>query len=488
MSTRTRTGLRCEPWESLLFLLWLTCRANVGPTRVNAQGPAPSFVVCTVPRPPMSMCTPSSNSSALFSGLSIETFREVAEDALDWQEGEQYTFTCLESGTSTTIYERVLPEDGGCDAFIASTTITAERTAAGVQWAYPYWSGSISAVVQNTEKNTDGWAWTRPFTWQLWLALGLTSICLPLVIFILEVLSIKRRVSLRDSARGYHESLWRTLWVLIQGETMAVTNLAARVTVIILAFSSLILSASYTANLAAFLTLKSYGSLNRIEDLQGTAVSTVEAYQPRFASRYGIKTLLANITGPDSIIAEAGDVLSGQLIGWLHDTEVAQYYVATWPGCELRLLDQRVEPFEYGLAFSPFVDSSIVDAFSLSILRLIEDGTIPQIGDTFLLSDSPCLNPEDNESEIAQLSFGQVYGLWVLLAAGVLVGLVLMMAKRWLKSHRNPDWGRPGAPKFNRTASLETSESDMARTFERGDSREVRKSDLERVETHLVDR
>lgn len=220
----------------------------------------------------MSTCTPSSNSSALFSGLSIETFREVAEEALGWKEGEQYMFTCLESGTSTTINERLLPEDGGCDAFIAATTITAERTAAGVQWAYPYWSGSISAVVRNAEKNSDGWAWTRPFTWQLWLALGLTSICLPLVIFILEVLSIKRRVSLQDSARGYHESLWRTLWVLMQGETMAVTNLAARVTVIILAFCSLILSASYTANLAAFLTLKSYGSLNRIEDLQGMAV------------------------------------------------------------------------------------------------------------------------------------------------------------------------------------------------------------------------
>jgi hypothetical protein len=296
---------------------------------------------------------------------------------------------------------------------------------------------------------------------------------------------------------------------------MAVSNLAARVAVIMLAFSSLILSASYTANLAAFLTLKSYGSLNRIEDLQGTAVriedrpthslsptltlsasltrstsslvrqvSTVEVYQPRFASRYGIKTLTADITGPDAIIAEAGDVVSGQLAGWLHDTEVIQYYVATWPNCELRLLDQKVEPFEYGLAFAPSVDPSIVNAFSLSILKLIEDGTIPEIGDTFLLADSPCLNPEDNESEIAQLSFGQVYGLWVLLAAGILVGFLVMMTKRWIKWRRNPEWGLAGAPKFKRTASLETSESDVHR-FERGDSREVRKSDLERIESHL---
>ncbi len=214
------------PTPARLGLPTLCCLVILLLTYVRTQGPAPedegsspsspAFVVCTVSRPPMSTCTPSSNSSALFSGLSIETFREVAESALGWKEGEQYMFTCLESGTSETINERLVPEGGGCDAFIAATTITAERTAAGVQFAYPYWSGSISAVVQNKEKNSDGWAWTRPFTWQLWLALGITSICLPLVIFVLEVLSIKRRVSLRDSASGYHESLWRTLWVLLQ--------------------------------------------------------------------------------------------------------------------------------------------------------------------------------------------------------------------------------------------------------------------------------
>ena len=309
---------------------------------------------------------------------------------------------------------------------------------------------------------------------------------LPLVIFMLEVFSIKRRISLKDSARGFHESLWRTLWVLIQGETMAVSNLAARVTVIVLAFSSLILSASYTANLAAFLTLKSYGSVNRVEDLQGLAVSTVEVYQPRFASRYGIKTLTADISSPEDIIAEAGEVVSGQLAGWLHDTEVAQYYVATWPNCELRLLDQRVEPFDYGLAFNSRVNASIVDAFSLSILKLIEDGTIPDIGDTFLLTDSPCLSPEDSESEIAQLSFSQVYGLWVLLGAGVFLGLVIVLLKRWHKRRYNPQWGLSEGPALRRTASLETSESDVARKFERGDSREVKRSDLERFDSHLV--
>lgn len=105
-----------------------------------------------------------------------------------------------------------------------------------------------------------------------------------------------------------------------------------------------------------------------------------------------------------------------------------------------------------------------------------------------MLTDSACLNLDDNESEIAQLSFSQVYGLWVLLAAGVLLGLLMMGTKRWFKFRRNPQWGLSGlsgGPAFQRTASLETADGDLARRFERGDSRELKKSDLERVNSHL---
>lgn len=113
------------------------------------------------------------------------------------------------------------------------------------------------------------------------MSIGLTVIFLPIIVYLLEVMSIKRRVTLDDSMKGYVEATWRTLWVMIQGETMGVSMIAARIVVIVLAFVALILSASYTANLAAFLTLQSFSSVNSIYDLQGLAVSTVEVYQDR---------------------------------------------------------------------------------------------------------------------------------------------------------------------------------------------------------------
>ena len=430
-------------------------------------------------REPMSLCSMSTNATASFSGISVQTFREVAKDAFGWVEGENYQFACVETGTSTTLYERVVPEDGDCDALIASVTVTSERQEKGVVWAHPYFSGSIGIVTKAEATSSSGWAWTRPFTWQLWLALGLTAMLLPMVIYLLEVMSIKRRVSMKDAVRGYNESAWRTVWVMIQGETMAVTNIAARTVVIVLCFASLILSSSYTANLAAFLTLKSYGEINSVSDLIGLGPSTIEVYQDRFLEGYGLRTINVTVNGPQDISRELGSVESGRVSAFLFDREVVQFLVATWPQCGLRLLPGITEPFDYGLAFGPSTPRPVVDAVSVAILLNTEDRTIQEWGDEFLLSNSPCLEGSTG-SELDQLGFNEVYGLWVLIVASVFVGLVLMLAMRY-SYRRDPDWLREGEP-----ASLSpAASSDVARKFERGDSRETRNSDLYKIESHL---
>ena len=62
--------------------------------------------------------------------------------------------------------------------------------------------------------------------------------------------------------------------------------------------------------------------------------------------------------------------------------------------------------------------------------------------------------------------------------------LALMLAMRY-SYRRDPDWLREGEP-ISLPASLSpAASSDVARKFERGDSRETRDSDLYRVESHL---
>ncbi|KAI8104821.1 hypothetical protein M9434_003373 [Picochlorum sp. BPE23] len=456
-------------------ILWLFLSVLVAPGLAQETGDG-KLVVCTLERTPMASCTVGRNESESFTGLSIETFRVVARRAMRWEEGDDYQFLCLDSSTGTVLEEEVIPLNGTCDAFMASTTITAERTEMGVVWAYPYWSGSVGIMTKAVPDTSNGFAWTQPFTWSLWLAIGLTVIVLPIVIYAFELLSIKRSVSFKESFVGYSEAVWRTLWVMIQGETMNVSMFAARIVVIILAFVALILGASYTANLAAFLTLQSFGNVNSVYDLQGLAVSAVPVYQPRLLTKYGLVTVEAKINSMVDIEAEADLVASGKLAAFLTDAEVIQYVVAKFPECRVRMLSNTIEPFDYGLAFNPRIDQSIVDEFSVAILELTEDGTIPRIGEDFLLEDSPCLKEGMSGDEISQISFEQVYGLWILIGGGMALGLIVVAGLRVYKSKRDM-WVSPTDPfQPPRTSS---------HGWEKGDDREIGTPDLLRKETHI---
>jgi hypothetical protein len=166
-------------------------------------------------------------------------------------------------------------------------------------------------------------------------------------------------------------------------------------------------------------------------------------------------------------------VAMGSLAAFLYDTEAAQYLVATWPQCRLRLLPDTIEPFDYGLAFNTRTDQDIVDAFSFSILRLVEDGTIRGLGDRFLLQDSPCLTQGINNEEIGQITFTQVYGLWVLIASALVVGIVIVALVRIHKA-RNGSWSGTSL----KPHGLQSSPSILQNKFERGDSRERGRNDL----------
>eukprot|EP00890_Picochlorum_soloecismus_P005115 jgi/Picsp_1/5604/NSC_02963-R1_glutamate delta 2 len=394
------------------------------------------FTVCTLERQPMAYCPKASNSTSGFGGLSIQAFREAALDALGWQEGEDYEFVCLSLGTSEVIKQELLPENGTCDAFIASTTITTERTELGVVWAYPYWKGSVGILARSVPNSSDGWAWTKPFTWELWLALGLTVIILPLIVYGLEILTLKKSVTGWDTVKGYSEAIWRTLWVMIHGETMNVSVLSARIVVVVLAFLALILGASYTANLAAFLTLRSFGDVNSVYDLVGLAVSTVPVYQEKLRSRYGLVTISADINNMDDIEGEADLVANGNLASFLTDAETIQYVVATYPECKVRMLPNTIEPFDYGLAFNERTNESIVDAFDVGLIKLVETGRMVDIGKQYLLSNSPCLEQGLGNDETDQIGFKEVYGLWILVAAAIAIGLCLVIFRRLYKTKK----------------------------------------------------
>ena len=82
-----------------------------------------------------------------------------------------------------------------------------------------------------------------------------------------------------------------------------------------------------------------------------------------------------------------------------------------------------------------------MDSFSREILKLQEAGNISQFEDRFALKNSPCLigSTAAVGSANERITFMSVYGLWVILASGLVVGALVMLVVRW---RRQNNWAK----------------------------------------------
>jgi ABC-type amino acid transport substrate-binding protein len=94
----------------------------------------------------------------------------------------------------STLVASLTQADSACTAAAAGITITTEREAQGVQFSYPYMKSALGVLVQSNPQSSTGWGFLKPFTWQLWLALLLTLICFPPMVFSLEFLSLRKAI------------------------------------------------------------------------------------------------------------------------------------------------------------------------------------------------------------------------------------------------------------------------------------------------------
>lgn len=177
----------------------------------------------------------------------------------------------------------------------------------------------------------------------------------------------------------------------MHGGTTDVTAVGARICVLCFSFSALILGSSYTANLAAFLTIQKIGAVNSIYDLTGLSTMTVGSYAERLKQRYPITPGVYNVSSIDDVFSIGEEIQGGLYRAFLYDVEVLQYVVANFRDCGVRLLSETYQPFDYGLAFAKDTSPELVDAFSRAILALQESGSMEIYREQFMMLDSPCL-------------------------------------------------------------------------------------------------
>lgn len=395
------------------------------------------LTVCIVPWEPMVICSPDGLPGA-YTGHDVELFREVAR-TLDLKEGRDYIFVCTDM--SSALANLTAPAgQSNCSLVVAGITVTMQRIAQGITFSYPYYAASLGVMTRSTTDSPSGWSFLHPFSGGLWASLLVTVLCLPPLLLLMEWGS---EPPARDEVASKAVATWEdVIWTMQQFDALRADSVAAKVAALCFGFVFLILVNSYTANLAALLTVTRINTeVKSIADLQGRAVGTNPIYIDRLRLKYGIyATPLAFANGSD--LRRAADlVTSGSLAAALTDDLAVEYVVANdAPGCHLKMLPQTVLTFDYSAAFPRGVNSTLVDAVSEAILSLQEDGTLALLKASFIQSSRqggrcPGSGEVASSSEEAQITFQDVWGLWVILGAGICVGLLITAYKRrlWLR-------------------------------------------------------
>ncbi|KAL4856215.1 Glutamate receptor 3.6 [Chlorella vulgaris] len=386
----------------------------------NATAGQPKLVICIADWSPVpiAICTnATSTAPASFSGHDVEMIR-IAADRLALIEGQDYDFKCVAFSTLVASLTQV---DSVCTAAAAGITITTEREAQGVQFSYPYMKSALGVLVQSNPQSSTGWGFLKPFTWQLWLALLITLICFPPMVFSLEFLSLRKAIHKEDWLPGIRESSWRTAQTLMLFDSINVTSLGARIAVLTFCFLALLTTSTYTANLAAFVTLSSI-HIARLE-------------------KYGIQGIPYPFNSGSDYLHWRDLVMSGQLTAVVRDLPPLQWLAGNAPRCEVSVLNQEIEPFDYGVAFHQNVSSSVVSQWSSKILEMQEDGTLPDLKAKWIF------NPTDGcgvSGGPESVGWSDLWGLWLIAGAGAVCGLfvmVLQRSRRKWKSLRCQDAG-----------------------------------------------
>ena len=88
--------------------------------------------------------------------------------------------------------------------------------------------------------------------------------------------------SRRALLRGFKEALWHSVSHTLSIDVFRVNSFCARIVTVAYAFLVMIITNTYTANLAAFLTVSKLDTaINTVDDLRGKRLLTIDTYSDR---------------------------------------------------------------------------------------------------------------------------------------------------------------------------------------------------------------
>ncbi|XP_069034168.1 glutamate receptor ionotropic, delta-2 isoform X1 [Embiotoca jacksoni] len=337
------------------------------------------------------------------------------------------------------------------DVGLSALTITPERESV-VDFTTRYMDYSVGVLLRKAERTVDMFACLAPFDLSLWACIAGTVLLVGILVYLLNWLNPPRLPMGSVSSTTLYNSMWFVYGSFVQqGGEVPYTTLATRMMMGVWWMFALIVISSYTANLAAFLTItRIENSIQSLQDLSkqtelpyGTVLDSAVYDQVRSKSMnpferdpmYSQMWRMINRTGGgDNNVEESKEgirkVKYGRF-GFVWDAAVLEYVANNDEDCSFYSVSNNAPDRGYGIAMQH--GSPYRDIFSQRILELQQNGDMDILKLKWWPKDSPC----DLYSSIQTRQRGNALdihsfaGVFCVLAAGVVLSCLIAMVESW---------------------------------------------------------
>ncbi|KAK7879932.1 hypothetical protein WMY93_033396, partial [Mugilogobius chulae] len=342
---------------------------------------------------------------------------------------------------------------GQADVAVAPLTITLVREQV-IDFSKPFMSLGISIMIKKPTKSKPGvFSFLDPLAYEIWMCIVFAYIGVSVVLFLLMtcVLSLSLFISLSPTDKdepeytndfGIFNSLWFSLGAFMQqGCDISPRSLSGRIVGGVWWFFTLIIISSYTANLAAFLTVERM--VSPIESAEDLAKQTEIAYgtldggsTKEFFRRSKIAVFekmwsYMRSAEPSVFVKNTNEGVirvrkSKGKYAYLLESAMNEYIEQRKP-CDTMKVGGNLDSKGYGVATPK--GSPLRNPVNLAVLKLNEQGLLDKLKNRWWYDKGECgVGGGDTKVSTRALSLSNVAGVFYILIGGL--GLAMLVALR----------------------------------------------------------
>ncbi|XP_031560849.1 glutamate receptor 2-like isoform X2 [Actinia tenebrosa] len=352
------------------------------------------------------------------------------------------------------------------DLAIGPITISSRRSKV-VVFTQPYMTTGLGVIMATEEGDPSFFGFLKPFSVHLWIVIIGAVLGMAVVSFVFSLLSpygfygrcvqsTSNEVKASHLETQYNLSLLNSIWsstayYLGQGpDGLHPISASGRAAIAVWWFCITILTSTYTANLAAYLTTNRMQTpiahVNDLSEQNEIDYGLIENSQTqRFfedsrLSRYLImweymKLRRALVSNTSSGIQR---VLKGKY-AFIHDAPVLQYQARKNYCGHIKLIggfdEKTIGKMSYGFALPKGSPYRLL--INIELLKLQQKGVIKKIIKKWMIDKTPCSLLDDadlheeSKTDAYRMGLMNMLGVFIFMLAGVVIGLIFLIIEWW---------------------------------------------------------